>query len=246
MEKITFFENLGGFFISPKNQTLDILAQKERNWNPLFFQSFIVMFVSSVFAGCVLMFFMMYPEIFFVPGALHEGNLFVYAAANPIFIMGMLGLGILLVLIYDFLFLGSLSYLNLHLNLKRSSEHSTLSYGRYMSLFAFTHIFTALFHMITVLWMYFFEKFSYTKIFFPITDFTFPVIIHLLILTIFVILKWIWEYRINLGIFRWAGTFKKNRTIFFLIWMSVKIIFTATVIFVVYLSGNLIAGAQWS
>jgi len=246
MEKITFFENIGGFFITPKNYTIEILTEKERNWKPIVIQSLIFILVSSVFAGCVLMFYMMYPEVFFVPGALHEGRLFLYYAADPILIIGMLGLGIILVLIYDFLIHGSLTYLLLHRTIKRNAGCEVLTYGKYMALFSYTHIHTSIFHMITVLWMYFFEKFAYTKIFFPVTDLTFPVIVHLSIMSIFVISKWIWEYRINLGIFIWTETSKADRRNFLLLWMSVKIVFTVAVILVVYFSGNLIAGAQWS
>ncbi len=246
MEKITFLENIGGFFIAPKKHTKYILDEEERNWKSMIFQSFLFVFACSLFAGCVLMFYMMYPEVFWVPGALHTGRLFVYAAAHPLFIVGMFGLGILFVFLYDFLVQGSLSYLIVKLTIKTRDFSLTFHYGRYLSLYSYTHIHSTLFHMITVLWMYFFEKFAYTKIFFPVTDLTLPVIIHLIILSVFVVLKWIWEMQINIGIFEWANIPKSRIRNSIIIFLVVRFVITAAILMVAYFSGNLIAGAQWS
>lgn len=247
----TIFENIGGFFLSPKIHTLSLLlSEPARNWKRRYIQSMGLILITSIFAGFVLMFFMMYPEVYWVPGAFHTGRLFIYGATNPLFIIGMFGLGFILVFFYDFLLHGSISYgiLSVIINREKKNRNSStrLSYKSYLSLCSYSHIFTVLFHIIMVMWMYFFEKFSYTKIFFPVTDLTLPVIIQLIILLIFVILKWNSEYRINLGVFIWFDTSKSTRNRFFIIWISNKIILTFAVLFVVYLSGNLIAGAQWS
>lgn len=246
MEKITFFENIGGFFITPNKHTKYVLNDKGRNWKRITVQSLVFSLMSSIFAGFVLMFYMMYPEVFWVPGALHTGRLFLYAAASPLLIVGMFALGFILVFIYSFLIHGSISYWIVLKTLKIDNGTSSISYIRYLSLYSYSLIYTTVFHMITVLWIYFFEKFSYTKIFFPVTDLTLPVIIHLTIMFLLGILKWIWEIRINLGIYGWSKTSKPHIKKSILIFLGVKIALTATIFFIIYLSGNLIAGAQWS
>jgi len=244
-EKITIFENIGGFLVAPKKQTKILLGDSNRNWTRTTIQSVLFILFSSAFAGCVLMFYMMYPEVFWVPGALHTGRLFVYAAADPLFILGMLGLGIFLVLFYDYFIYGSISYSIMYFTWKQTKNIKLISYTNYLTLYSFTFIFTTLFHMFTVIWMYFFEKFSYAKIFFPVTDFTLPVIIHLMILGIIALIKWIWELRVNLTILNWSETPKSVVIRVLLMMIFVKIAFTAIIVFIVYLLGNLIAGAQW-
>jgi hypothetical protein len=100
--------------------------------------------------------------------------------------------------------------------------------------------------MITVFWIYFFEKFSYTKIFFPVTDLSLPVIIHFSILGVLLILKWIWEIRIKMGIFQSAGIEKLDKNESIVISLCVRLGIVTILIMVFYFSGNLIAGAQWS
>ncbi len=67
MGKITIFEDIGGFIFSPKTYTLETLMKQDRKWRTFTAQSIIFISLSAVFAGCVLMFYMMYPEVFFCP-----------------------------------------------------------------------------------------------------------------------------------------------------------------------------------
>jgi len=246
MEKITFFEDVGGFIITPKEHTLQMLMEKERNWTPFILRSVIIILLSSVFAGCVLMFYMMYPEVFFVPNAEHTGRLFVYAAAHPLFIIAMLGLGIIFVTVVDILIQGSISYWITKKTLKASNRTKELSYSRFIAMYSFSQVYLSLFYMITVLWMFFFEKFAYTKIFFPVTDLSLPVIIHFSILFITMLMKWVWEIQFKKGIFEWADIDKLKMRESIIISLCVRLWIVAVIFMILFFSGNLIAGAQWS
>jgi hypothetical protein len=246
MDIQSIFDNIGGFLLSPKNQTLKLLTKKDREWNSIIIQAIILIAGSSVFAGTVLMFFMMYPEVFFVPNTEHTGQLFIYAAAHPIFIIALFGLGMILVLVLDILIQGSLSYLVIKRTLKFSPSSPQLSYGRFIAMYSFSLVYIDIFYIITVFWMFFFEKFSYTKIFFPVTDLTLPVIIHFSILFILIIMKWIFEIRMKLGIFQWAEVKSMEMNESIIVSLCIKLWIFAVIIMVFYFSGNLIAGAQWS
>ena len=242
----SFFENIGGFFLNPKRHTLKILEEDDCRWELLSIQSNYFVKFNAMFAGVVLMFYMMYPEVFIVPEVIHTGNLFLYAAASPLFIVGMFALGYILVGIFDIRIQGSLSYWITKRALKSREEPKELFYVRFISLYSFTHIPMTIFYAITTFWMFFFEKFSYTKIFFPVTDLTLPVIIHFLILFAFLILKWVWEIRMKIAIFEWAEIPKSQTRESIIISFLVRLWLVAVVFICLYFAGNIIAGAQWS
>ena len=230
----------------PKKHTLELLESENRNWKSLILDSCIFILLSSIFAGVVLMFYMMYPEVFIVPNAEHTGRLFVYAAASPLFIFAMFGLGIILVVIFDVLIQGSLSFWITKRAFVTNGRIAELSYSRFIAMYLFTHVFPTIFYMITVLWMFFFEKFAYTKIFFPVTDITLPVAIHFGLLFVLLVMKWIWEIQIKKALFQWGKipTLEMRESI--VISFCIRLGLNALLIMVIYFSGNLIAGAQWS
>jgi len=161
----------------------------------------------AIFTGFVLMFFFLYPEVYWYSGAIRSGpSLFMLQTVNPWFMIGLFLLGFIWVRGGYWLF----NWLQYHIikttlkKVERSSD-STPKYfpdfHEYNALMAFAYTPVGIYLGVVVWFIFLFEKFNYAKTYFPIFDYTWLMIGLVLGLGFALIIKWQFEFKVNRQVF---------------------------------------------
>jgi hypothetical protein len=192
---------IGAFAITPKEAVEKIGENNIENHR---FAHLFVNFM-GIFTGFVLIFYFFYPEVFWISGSINSGpNLFVLIAANPNFmIFGLLGVYLLISGLNHYFFHSIWFRIFIHYLSNHSTQPSTNSGKRhtlseYLFIQSFSLIPIGFLNIWMILWIYFFEKFNYAKVIFPIFDLTIPVLIQIIGIGIFIAIKFRYEYLINI------------------------------------------------
>lgn len=148
--------------------------------------------------GIALTFFLLYPEVYMVPGSITSGpRLFVLGPTGPALLWGALALGIFLVAGYAYALMGSLAYRIVAKGRRESHDLAPFPPRKqFLAAYACTFGYTGLFHAFVALWIYFFERVNYAKVFFPVVDLTAPVVAFFAVQLAFLAAKWTCEYRL--------------------------------------------------
>ncbi len=201
MKLESYITLIGAFSIQPK-KTLEIFKIRDEMADR--FGHLLVQFI-GLFTGFVVIFYFFYPEVFWIEGSITSGpNLFVLMPANPNFmIWGVCGVYFFVSGLNHYIYLGIwfrifLRYSNRQKRLETAEHHNLPRYSEYVFIqsFSLTHI--GLLNVWLILWIYFFEKFNYAKVVFPVFDLTIPVLIQLIGICFFIVIKNRFEYLVNI------------------------------------------------
>ncbi len=212
-----FLECVSGFLFQPRARSEEFFAgiSVQKRVRLINRSMFIPQFL-GIFTGLVLIFYFFYPEAFLVPGSLTGGpSLFIFSAANPLYMVGGFLLGYIGVAFLSPYLSSGLNFFVLRAIAKRSAPLKSLSptlnqslpvqnhlgFSVYVRAYSFSLLPVGIFDIFAVFWIYFYEKFLYSKIYFPVADITLGVVILITMVGITLVWKFWIEFGINRAFF---------------------------------------------
>lgn len=202
-QNTSIFTQIGESILKPRNQRKPVTEKENYLTRKLISQSILFVLGIAGFTGVVFMFFFGYPEIYMYPGSLRGGpNLFIFGPSTPTLLLLFFLAGFALVFVLDFLAYGLTSrWILIRCSSNRKERASPARKTGFLARYGLTFSPVAFASVFIIFWAYFFERFNYAKVIFPIVDLTVPVVVFLAVLGGFFAWKCFLEYQFFLGYF---------------------------------------------
>ena len=200
--------------------------------------SFFFIFYLSIILAVALWFFVAYPEVLYygVSGSDFRRDMPTLLSPNLfVFLLLLMGMSVINQFLFQFLFIGALSYkMNTKLNPRESEDSRSIK--DYLAFYA--HSFTSFLFFIPLItiWLFFFERLIFMKPIFPFVDLTLP---NITLLSLFTLI-YVWKYFIEIQL---------NREYFGTTWLKaaipviLQIMILLGVVFSLYLITTIFADA---
>ncbi|MFX0099458.1 MAG: hypothetical protein ACFFCS_07745 [Candidatus Hodarchaeota archaeon] len=199
-----FFEEIFGFLFNPSSAIKSRLEKESKK--PSMVKPLLYILYICIIIAVGMWFLIAYPDTLYygVSGSdLLEINPGVLIDNPFVFLIGLIGLGLILIFLWSFLLNGNVNFaLMKRLTKNRNPLHSKKDY---LSLYSYS--FTPFMLTIPIFFfrVFFFEKLLFFKPFFPLVDWTIPNIVFFCLIGVLFAWKFTIEFRINQKMFQVPG-----------------------------------------